>query len=275
MALETFRNSGRTAERLGEAIRGDRLSHAYIIEGDALSDKVGFAEGFAAAILCPEKPGVGCGVCPTCRQVEHGSYDDLYHFCKEENHASLRDTVIQQLQKDLLNLPAGRGKRNIAIVEDVDTLTDWAQNRLLKTLEEPLPGTVILLLSENSENLLPTIRSRCVKIRIGGEAAAENPKEKKYRELAEELTEMAVSGAYFYEIKNKLDRQIKDRDAALAFLDAEERLMREIMLEGNAPLMDRSKALACVGYIEEARRDILGNVRHVYAVRNLLLKIGG
>ena len=57
--------------------------------------------------------------------------------------------------------------------------------------------------------------------------------------------------------------------------DIPERLMREIMLEGNAPLMDRSKALACVGYIEEARRDILGNVRHVYAVRNLLLKIGG
>ena len=107
------------------------------------------------------------------------------------------------------------------------------------------------------------------------EQPAETPKEKKYRELAEELTEMAVSGAYFYEIKNKLDRQIKDRDAALAFLDAEERLMREIMLEGNAPLMDRSKALACVGYIEEARRDILGNVRQVYAVRNLLLKIGG
>ena len=58
------------------------------------------------------------------------------------------------------------GDRNIAVIKDADTLTVRAQNRLLKTLEEPFEGTVIMLLSENRENLLDTIKSRCIMYRL-------------------------------------------------------------------------------------------------------------
>ena len=95
-----------------------------------------------------------------------------------------------------MNVPSAEGGRNIAILEDADTMTVRAQNRFLKTLEEPQPGTVIMLLSENSRMLLPTIRSRCVRVRVGGLRGSSA--DDRLTALAGEFIDMAVRGEYFF-----------------------------------------------------------------------------
>ena len=75
-----------------------------------------------------------------------------------------QDEQISKVQSDIKKKPME--ERHMVVIQDADTMTLRAQNRLLKTLEEPFEGTVMILLSENRENLLETIKSRCVLYRI-------------------------------------------------------------------------------------------------------------
>ena len=77
---------------------------------------------------------------------------------------SVKDEQISKLQAELQKKPLG--ERNLAVIKDADTMTKRAQNRILKTLEEPYEGTVIFLLSENRENIIDTVKSRCVIYRL-------------------------------------------------------------------------------------------------------------
>lgn len=253
--------------KLFDAIKNGRLSHAYIIEGDALSDKYGTAKRAAKAILCREAPGEGCGKCSICHKVDHENHEDVYHVSAEDT--SLKDAVISELQENLRHKPSA-GERNIAIVEDADTMTARAQNRFLKTLEEPNPGTVIFLLSENRDNLLPTIRSRCVTYRLPLVYDETNP----YVELAKELLEETGSGAYFCDIKDRLEKKIKDRKSAMAFLDAVEIILMRCFTGKEKSMWSPDHIRDIVGWVEEARRDINYNVNYKYSLKNMLLKAG-
>lgn len=252
-------------DKLFDAIRNGRLSHAYIIEGDALSGKYETAKRAAKAVLCKEAPGEGCGRCVICQKVEHENHEDVYHVSADES--SLKDAVIAELQENLRHKPSA-GDRNIAIIEDADTMTVRAQNRFLKTLEEPNPGTVIFLLSENRDNLLPTIRSRCVTYRMPAVYDEDNP----YVELAAELLDKAENGGYFCDIKDALDKKIKDRKSAMAFLDATELLLMIYFTGREKSMWSPEHIREVVGFVEEARRDLNFNVNYKYALRNMLLK---
>ena len=258
---------------------GKNIAHAYIIEGDHLSGKKGFALRFARGLLCPEKPGIGCGVCPVCRRVAAGSYEDLHMLSMDER--SVKNEAIAELQEELKNKPQRVAGRHIVIIEDADSMTARAQNRLLKTLEEPQPGTVIMLLSENRENLLPTIRSRCQILRpdAGETDPEELEREKRFSALARALMETAVKGDCFNDIKVKIEAaegfDPKDRKDALALVDAIERELRDSFTGEKPGLISPERAMRCVRFAEEARQDIVMKVNHNYAIRNLLLKIGG
>ncbi len=271
MSLKQYTGFTRLTERLHDAIINGKISHAYILEGDTGIDKEAFAKDFVKAILCREEPGYGCDHCRICRKIEHGNYEDMYMVKADDS--SLKDAVISGLQADLKNKPAG-GDRNIAIICDADTMTVRAQNRLLKTLEEPNAGTVILLLSENTENLLPTILSRCIVLRLGNYTRSlQNQAEE--QSFAKELMEIIESGAYFCEIKDKLTKEIKDRKEAFALLDGLERLFRDRLLGGSTGSLRKEQIIRNIAYVEAARRDLLANVNYKYAIRNLVLKIGG
>lgn len=270
MGLGKYKDDS-AAGRLRNAVLNDRLAHAYILEGDMVTDKLSFAREFAKAILCAEAPGNGCDTCSTCRRIDHGNYEDLYYVSGSDR--SVKDEQIASLQCDLMNVPSAEGGRNIAIIEDADTMTVRAQNRFLKTLEEPQPGTVIMLLSENSRMLLPTIRSRCVRVRVGGLRGSSA--DDRLTALAGELIDMAVRGEYFFNVTSFTDKKIKDKKTALALLDASERIMTADMATDSSTRMNRARILECVGYIEKARRDILVNVNYKYAIRKLMLEIGG
>lgn len=289
-------DDNRIPEWLRTAISGNKLSHAYIIEGDELTNKVDFALEFSKAILCEESPGAACGRCKTCRMISLGTYRDIYFAAADER--SVKDKDIEEIQERLSNLPMERGVdaggRNIAIIENADTMTTRAQNRLLKSLEEPHVGTVIMLLSENSENLLPTIKSRCQTVRLYGDMSIEDDE---YMDIAERL----IKGEYFFEGKKILDENLKDRKSALAILDGIERKLRNEMVSAATKISESSRTEVNPGAdaglipeekrgasaekiefckrgieaVESARKDIKYNVREKYALSELLLKIGG
>ena len=269
MSLREYKEFGRLPERISRAISCGNVSHAYIIEGDSCVDKRKFAKDFVKAILCSLEPGFGCDQCVVCRKIDHDNYEDLY--AAQADDFSVKDAAISALQEKLKNKPSG-GMRTIAIIEDADTMTVRAQNRLLKTLEEPNDGTVIVLLSENTENLLQTITSRCIIYRLGNFI---NSNENSNLSGAEEIMEMIFAGAYFCDIKDRLGKIVKDRKEAFQLLDGLERLYRRYLTADGPQAVRKEKLIAKIKYIEEARRDLLANVNYKYAIRNLILKLGG
>lgn len=268
MSFNKFQTNKKLIERIGESIRAGRVFHAYIIEGDSLSGKDDFAKELCKAIMCREAPGIGCESCISCRKIEHDNYEDLYVV--ESDGMSVKDEQISKLQENLKRKPLG--ERNLAIIKDADTMTARAQNRLLKTLEEPFEGTVIVLLSENRDNLLETIKSRCVLYRLedaksdnaGGEAA-----EAVFEALCEELS--------FGKLKQLLATHIKSREDAFCLLDGLERLYEKLLIgnEQRRKLHRKEEIIRCIELIEEARRDLIAKVNYQYAVKNLIIKIGG
>lgn len=273
MSLSDFSKYGNAAGHLKNAILQGMVSHAYIIEGDHTVDKLGFAKAFGQAILCRERKGEGCGNCPSCRQIEMETYEDLVICAPQESAGSkshvlsVRDAQVEELQEKLKLKPA-EGARNLAIIDGADSMTMRAQTRLLKTLEEPYPGTVIMLLSENSEYLLPTIQSRCVKVRlVDFSHAEENPES-----AAADVLEMIHERKFFFDVKERLDGAVKSRPDAYAFLDDFEKVLDGYMRRG-CPFLSVSQLSRAVAVVEQVRRMIQQNASYKYGVRFLVLQI--
>ena len=270
MSLDSYKGYGKLITRITKAVQQGNISHAYIIEGDSCIDKTAFAKEIIKAIMCKERPGTGCDCCPTCIRIDHDNYEDLYYARPDEKTNNVKDKTVEVLQEKLLTKPTGG--RNFAIIQNGDSLTERAQNRLLKTLEEPAPGTVIFILSENTDNLLKTITSRCITYRLGN--FTDNTEELDL-EIAEHLLRMVMENAYFVDISSYISKKVKDRKAAFMLLDSMERLFHSYMMSNRNSYFRKDKVISNVKYVEEARRDLLANVSYKYAIRNLILKIGG
>lgn len=138
------------------AIERRRIAHAYLFSGPDGIGKRLMAVAFAKALLC--QTGNGCGHCPACRKVDHSNHPDIHIL--DSNGAAIKIEQIRNLQKEL-SLRPHEGERKICLIDGAEQFTIGAANALLKTLEEPQPGTLIILLSNRPEKLLTTIRSRC------------------------------------------------------------------------------------------------------------------
>ncbi|MDO4396058.1 MAG: hypothetical protein Q4C51_04655 [Clostridia bacterium] len=86
---------------------------------------------------------------------------------------------------------------------------------------------------------------------------------------------MVMDGEYFFEIKKYLDKKLDDKKDAMIFLDGMERLYRELLVSSGPSPVREEKIIEGINYLEEARRDLQANVNYKYAIRNLVLKIGG
>jgi len=274
MIFSEINNNDRVTEILGSAVRSGSLHHAYILEGPGNADKKAFAKAFAKAILCREDPGRGCGKCSVCMKIENDNHIDITFLEAEgrENTKtkSIKDENIKKLQERLNKKPFD-GERNIAVICDADTMSPRAANRLLKTLEEPPEGTVIMVLSENV-NLLPmTIRSRCVHCRIMPFGSGGSDQ---YVSAAENMVEMLGRGAPFYRMKKSVEEMGKDRETAYVFLDHMEKIYEDMLRDDNG-YGDAEYIGRAVEALEKARREIMKNISADYALKNMLLEIGG
>ena len=276
MSLTRWKENRRLVERVRQSIDEGRISHAYLIEGDTCVDKLGFAKDFLKAISCRVAPGEGCDTCADCRKIDHDNCEDLYRV--EADELSVKDDMIEKLQADLARKPLG--VRNMAIIADADTMTVRAQNRLLKTLEEPQGDTMILLLCDNRENMLETIRSRCVTWHILGETTDETARKEaegqRMRACADALVDWTLEGDGFYKMKQLLSQNVKNRDDAFQLLDAMEHIFRDLLLgkDTRGKFFRPEETMRSVSLLEEARRDLVWKVNYNYALKNLLIKIG-
>lgn len=145
-------------KNLRTAIQQDRIAHAYIFDGAEGLGKGMTAVAFAQAIICKAFQQEPCNTCSACIKFRHNNHPDIMMI--EPEGASIKNKQIEAFQQDLQRKPYESSKK-VYIIKQGDQMTESAQNRLLKTLEEPPEYGVIILISENANRFLPTIRSRC------------------------------------------------------------------------------------------------------------------
>lgn len=149
------------------AVTADAVSHAYILNGERGSGKKLLANLFAMSLQCQnnDEDGDACGKCQSCKQAMNGNQPDIIRVSHEKPNTISVDDIRQQVNNDIVIKPYS-SKYKIYIIPDADMMSVQAQNALLKTIEEPPEYAVIMLLTENAETLLPTIRSRCVMMKL-------------------------------------------------------------------------------------------------------------
>lgn len=233
----------------------DRLAHAYILEGDNTELRKKALHKLIKSILC-EAPGYGgepCGVCASCHKVDGRTHEDVAYMemsGKTGYKVADANAWIGRLSM------SSYGGRNIGVIEDANLLKEDVQNKLLKTLEEPFPGTVIILDTPNRASFLDTVRSRCVLLRLdeieGSDEVKELPK---------------IEKVFFYKFRKEMDKSIKSQEDALEYLDALEREAHDKMLDG-----DISKVNTIIK-IEEVRKDIVRGMGYKQGLKRLYLEL--
>lgn len=152
---------------IGNAVTADAVSHAYIFNGERGSGKKLLASLFAMSLQCQnrDEDGDACGKCQSCKQAINGNQPDIIKVTHEKPATISVDDIREQVNNDIVIKPYS-SRYKIYIIPEADMMSVQAQNALLKTIEEPPEYAVLFLLTENAETLLPTIRSRCVMMRL-------------------------------------------------------------------------------------------------------------
>ena len=157
------------------SIAADRIAHAYLFAGPSHIGKAALALRLAQALIC-ERPGVDpCLECRACKRTANGNHPDVRTVslatqaaaqkADETKSRELRIDTVREWQRDI-DLRPFEARRRVFILDDADKLTDQAANAMLKTLEEPPPYAVLILIAQGSGDLLPTIVSRCRVMRL-------------------------------------------------------------------------------------------------------------
>ena len=152
-------------EHLKNAIRMEKVSHAYILNGESNAGKMMLAEAFATALQCEAQGDEPCMNCRSCHQAAEHNQPDIIYVTHEKPNVISVDDIRHQLNNDIVIKPYS-SKYKIYIVDEAEKMNIQAQNALLKTIEEPPAYGVILLLTTNADSFLPTILSRCITLNL-------------------------------------------------------------------------------------------------------------
>jgi len=158
------------------AVSSERPAHAWLLVGPTGVGKTTLALDLAAGLLCvADDPRVRpCGSCRACLNVARGTHPDLHRLAPAGAGGQIRigdpddpdPGTVRRLLRDL-SLSPSEGRFRVAVLEGAERMNEDAQNALLKMLEEPPPRTCIVLCAADEEALLPTVRSRSARIRLG------------------------------------------------------------------------------------------------------------
>ena len=152
-------------EHLQNAIKTDKVSHAYILDGPDMSGKKMIADAFSMTLECKKKGAEPCMECHSCKQALGKNQPDIIYLQHEKPNTISVDDIRSQINNDIGVKPYSSPYK-VYIVDEAEKMNVQAQNALLKTIEEPPAYAVILLLTNNAEIFLPTILSRCVRLSL-------------------------------------------------------------------------------------------------------------
>ena len=161
MGFETLLGNDQLKTNLAESLAKGRISHFYLISGPKGSGKHTLAKLLASAILCKgtRKP---CGTCDSCRKLNSGNHPDFITVVDPE-HKNVAVKIVRQIRDDMFIRPNESDHKIYLFPQELGL---EGQNALLKILEEPPAYGVFLLLTDNPDKLLPTVRSRCTELKM-------------------------------------------------------------------------------------------------------------
>ena len=163
MSFKEIPGQERQIEIIKNAIKNDRVPHAYLFLGEDGIGKTQTALTMAKALNCSSQVDDSCDMCNTCRKIDNGNHPDITVLEPEGTYIKI--SQIRELQRSLQYKPYEERKR-VCIIPDAEKLTLEAKNALLKTLEEPPPETILILISTRPHLLLSTISSRCQRLKF-------------------------------------------------------------------------------------------------------------
>lgn len=150
-------------EHLQSAIKLNKVSHAYIFNGESGSGKKSLAKLFSKTLQCESGNDNPCNECHSCKQTESDNQPDIIWVSHEKPTSIGVEDIRNQVIGDIQIKPYS-SKYKIYIIDEAEKLTLQSQNALLKTIEEPPAYGIIILLTTNADIFLQTIRSRCVQL---------------------------------------------------------------------------------------------------------------
>ncbi len=223
--------------------RGERISHAYIVASMSEEARRGAALRLSAAMLCLSGKDRPCGECRHCRKVFAGIHPDLIYISPglDDKGRKRREILVDQVRfisADAQVMPNEAGVK-VYVIQDAELMNAAAQNALLKLLEEPPASAAFVLCAANPALLLPTVRSRCVLLRINEDAQDD---EQAVRD-AEELLEAAASGSRVELLRWSAAAEGMDTRRAAAMVNAARARLADILRGEAGPGLD---AAACV-----------------------------
>jgi DNA polymerase III subunit delta' len=178
-------------EAIANAVGRGEMPASWLLVGPPGSGKGAVALAMAAALECTEQPGQGCGRCRACARVMRGSFPDVHRI--EAEGTFIRVEVVREEVIPEASRSPYEGPFKVFIFYEAERMNPSAQNALLKTLEEPVPDTVFILLTDQEEELLETIRSRCRLVRLNPLSPEQVRSALIARGAAPEAADLAVS----------------------------------------------------------------------------------
>ncbi len=296
-------------ERLRQAIRNGMVFHAYLFEGEHDRTEA-MALDFAASLLCSGQDGNACGTCVSCRQIRDGISPHLFRVTTPDNEdpepGEEKRKGKKKESKDSLKISTKQiedliarsrwasisGNQAVIIIDRADTITTNGQNRLLKVLEEPPEGMVFILLTEQAEGLLETIRSRCQiahPVTEGGDALNAGDA---FTKRAIAAAAGILSGKPAVDLWKEIDYFADSREKALRFAETAMLFYRDTAVYGLEGCRDlivldnyedeirqaaagrgREKAAAAAASCDRAIRDLKALVSMKHALRYMMFDI--
>jgi DNA polymerase III subunit delta' len=183
MAFKNFQKPAQGVQLLQRSLARGRLGHAYLFTGDQLEELELLARTLAKTLNCqnPIKTDGAtidcCDECLSCRKIENGTHADI-HWARPESKS--RIITVEQMRglMQQIQLKPTEAEHKVAVIAGADRLNPQAANAFLKTLEEPPPNSVLILLSTEPQRILETILSRCLRLNFSGDGKRElNPEE--------------------------------------------------------------------------------------------------
>ncbi|MEO7191116.1 MAG: DNA polymerase III subunit [Vicinamibacterales bacterium] len=209
---------------LRQAVVRRRVPQSLLFAGPEGVGKRAVAMALAQAVNCPQQTdGDACGACSTCLRIARGHFSDVTVIDKGDDATIKIEKVRERLLQQVGYRPF-EGARRIFILDPADELTTQAQDALLKTLEEPPPSAILMLISAWPDTLAPTIQSRCRKLRFGllGEADVARVLVERagVAPAAARPLAAASGGSVARALADERGDSSEDRDAALGLLTA-------------------------------------------------------
>ena len=233
---------------LRQAVARKRVPQSLLFAGPEGVGKRAVAVALAQAVNCPAaREGDACGTCQTCRRIAAGTHSDVV-LLDAGGEASIKIKALRERVLDAVGYRPFEGARRVFIVDPADEMTVEAQDALLKTLEEPPASALLVLVTAYPDTLMPTVQSRCRRLRFGPLAEADVARVLEGRGVpaAKARAMAAVSGGSVARaLASEDDAAGGDREAALGVLRAAR----------GATVMPRLKASAALAQHGSKRRD--------------------